>query len=179
MAGRSPDGDAPSYLVPRHDRPDALFHHSLIAAIFPSLAGSYEYSRFTTMSIPMQHPPSKLIIPNSKPQEYQLPPSPVHEEVAWTTARAIQIGNIFNGVTGMKCEALIRSIRCVSLAAGRSADDAWCAEYCATRLDGAALRWYETLDMATQGSWKLLRPRLLQRWPPVDSEPEVVPLTPA
>lgn len=64
----------------------------------------------------------------------------------------------------MRCEGFIRRVRKFALEVDRCNDDKWLATFAATRLDGEAARWFETLDEDTRRIWRLLRKAILARW---------------
>lgn len=76
---------------------------------------------------------------------------------------------VFTG-GGEECEMFIVAVKKQAFKAGKATDSAWAAQFAGTCFAGAALRWYEALDDATQSDWGLLRRALLARYPPSMSE---------
>ena len=71
----------------------------------------------------------------------------------------------FRGGSSIECEEFIYSARQQAVVAGKLQDDAWMAQFVAAFFIGDALRWYDSLNLETQGSWILLRRALLDRYP--------------
>lgn len=78
---------------------------------------------------------------------------------------------VFRGQDGTECERFIMAIKKEALAQGKLRDDDWIVGLVETHMEGTALRWFETLDDATQYNWKLLKQALLARYPAEPSEP--------
>ncbi|KAG9039870.1 hypothetical protein FS837_000896 [Tulasnella sp. UAMH 9824] len=64
---------------------------------------------------------------------------------------------VFSGNGGLTCHQFIRAVRERAIEAGHQRNDEWMADYASIRLEGEALKWFESLDDETQISWKLLR----------------------
>ena len=75
-------------------------------------------------------------------------------------------GFVFDGSASLSCETFVRLVRQYAFSKDRGKDDEWIAQFAATRMDGAALRWLEDQPEETQDSWKLLRRAVLIQWPP-------------
>ncbi|KAG9020817.1 hypothetical protein FS837_007873, partial [Tulasnella sp. UAMH 9824] len=63
----------------------------------------------------------------------------------------------FSGKDSDECENFIAAVMRLAFAQGKQRDDAWIADFVASRLTKDALRWWIKLDEETQTSWKLLR----------------------
>ncbi|KIO28617.1 hypothetical protein M407DRAFT_22203 [Tulasnella calospora MUT 4182] len=74
------------------------------------------------------------------------------------------------GGGGEECEMFIVSVKKQAFKAGKATDGTWSAQFAGTCFAGAALRWYDDLDDATQNDWGLLRKALLARYAPSKSE---------
>ena len=84
-------------------------------------------------------------------------------------------GFLFDGLDGLSCEAFVRLVRQFAFSKDRGKDDEWIAQFAATRMDGAALRWLEDQPEETQDSWKLLRRAVLLRWSPINARAQSPP----
>lgn len=71
---------------------------------------------------------------------------------------------VFDG-TRTGSDQFIRNVRRVALARDKHGDDAWCAAFAASCLEGPALAFHERLSDDVQNSWKRLRTALLDRFP--------------
>lgn len=71
---------------------------------------------------------------------------------------------VFDGTGGLGADQFVRAVRKAAFSLGRQKDDAWCAQFASTCLEGDALDFYEGLGEATQDSWKLLLNALLNRF---------------
>lgn len=71
---------------------------------------------------------------------------------------------IFDGVSGIDCHDFIQSIRQYAFDEGKSRDNAWIADMAALRFSGPALKWFNSLDDATQEDWKLLQRAILRKY---------------
>lgn len=78
--------------------------------------------------------------------------------------RSVTDDVIFDG-QNMSSDKFIRAIRRAALTQHRHNDDAWCAAFAASCLEGAALTYYEDLEENDQSNWRLLRAALLRRFP--------------
>lgn len=58
----------------------------------------------------------------------------------------------------------MRVVRERALESERLSNDEWMASYASIRLEGEALKWFESLDDETQTNWKLLRRAILSRY---------------
>ena len=65
---------------------------------------------------------------------------------------------------GENCESFVIAVAQKMFAEGRQRDDAYIADYVATRLTGKALRWYALLDRDVQKDWVPLRRALLKNF---------------
>ncbi|KAG8960446.1 hypothetical protein FRC05_006842 [Tulasnella sp. 425] len=70
----------------------------------------------------------------------------------------------FNGVDGISCHDFIQAIRQHAFDEGRTRDYAWIADLASLRFSGPALKWFESLDDATQEDWKLLKRAILRQY---------------
>ncbi|KIO24629.1 hypothetical protein M407DRAFT_25968 [Tulasnella calospora MUT 4182] len=70
---------------------------------------------------------------------------------------------VFDG-TGAGVDRFIRAVRKAAFNFGKHDDDAWCATFASTCLEGVALDFYEELGDHTRASWKLLLSALLTRF---------------
>jgi len=74
-------------------------------------------------------------------------------------------------------EYFIQAIRKRAFAEGKQRDDQWMADLAATCFVEDAFSWFESLDRKVQGSWDLLRPALLSRYPKPETRRESIPDT--
>lgn len=71
----------------------------------------------------------------------------------------------FEGVGGTtQVTQFITFIRRKALAASRSRDKEWIADFAATHLDGEAFLWHLNLDQAVQTDWDKLQRALVERY---------------
>ncbi|KAG8916168.1 hypothetical protein FRC01_003318 [Tulasnella sp. 417] len=70
----------------------------------------------------------------------------------------------FTGTGDLTCHQFIRSIREQAIEGGKQRDDGWMADQASIRLDGEALKWFESLDDEVQTGWKRLRRAILARY---------------
>ncbi|KIO24630.1 hypothetical protein M407DRAFT_25969 [Tulasnella calospora MUT 4182] len=70
---------------------------------------------------------------------------------------------VFDGSGG--ADKFIRGVRKAAFQAGKHNDDAWCAGFASTCLEGPAFLFYEKLGEDVQNSWKLLRSKLVEQFP--------------
>ncbi|KAG8970188.1 hypothetical protein FRC05_000709 [Tulasnella sp. 425] len=73
----------------------------------------------------------------------------------------------FGGLPNESSSAFVQCLQRIGFQQGRGRDDEWMAEYAATCFEGDALSWYAQLDDEIQESWKKLRAKLLQKYPPI------------
>ncbi|KIO17310.1 hypothetical protein M407DRAFT_33030 [Tulasnella calospora MUT 4182] len=73
----------------------------------------------------------------------------------------------FRGDDATECETFISAVARQALAIGRQRDDQWVADFAASCFTQNALRWWNSLDEETQGSWRLLRNAMLSRYRPL------------
>ncbi|KAG8982464.1 hypothetical protein FRB90_006770, partial [Tulasnella sp. 427] len=74
---------------------------------------------------------------------------------------------VFQGKDGTEAENLIRSVKAHAFKLGKQRDNDWMAAFASICFAGNALRWFETLDQATQLDWKLLSAAILVQYPAV------------
>jgi len=74
----------------------------------------------------------------------------------------------FEGIDGTECEDFVFAVKQEVFENEKDQDDAWIARYVSPLMKGRALRWYERLDDEVQGSWKLLKRAMLDKFPPDD-----------
>ena len=74
----------------------------------------------------------------------------------------------FHGSDDVACEAFILAINRWAFDNEKQEDDRLVAQFAYSHMAGKMLRFYETLDDDVQGSWKLLRRALLDRYPPTE-----------
>ncbi|KAG8960431.1 hypothetical protein FRC05_006845, partial [Tulasnella sp. 425] len=86
-----------------------------------------------------------------------------------------QSGTFFTGTGDLTCHRFIRSVREHAIEAGRGRDDGWMADHASIRLDGEALRWFESLDDEIQTDWKRLRRAILVQYAEPADEAEADP----
>ncbi|KAG8922449.1 hypothetical protein FRC00_007436, partial [Tulasnella sp. 408] len=63
---------------------------------------------------------------------------------------------VFDGTGGV--DRFIRAVRKAAFNYGKHDDDAWCATFASTCLEGAALDFYEELGDHTRNSWRSIAP---------------------
>jgi len=72
---------------------------------------------------------------------------------------------VFSGNGGrVECHHLIREVRRVALAQGRSRDDVWMADLASSCMIDDALEWHIDLDRNIRDSWELLQQALLTQY---------------
>jgi hypothetical protein len=72
---------------------------------------------------------------------------------------------IFESRDGLECEEFIHQVRVAALAAGKSRDMVWIADFAAGCMKGDALRWHIALDVDVQYDWRALQKALVLQWP--------------
>ncbi|KAG9036636.1 hypothetical protein FS837_001639 [Tulasnella sp. UAMH 9824] len=73
----------------------------------------------------------------------------------------------FRGRDLKECEQFITAVNREAHAKGKLRNDEWIADYVAIHLAGDAVIWWSTLDEETQGSWRLLRQAMIDRYRPL------------
>ncbi|KAG9044240.1 hypothetical protein FS837_008575 [Tulasnella sp. UAMH 9824] len=73
----------------------------------------------------------------------------------------------FRGQDAEECETFINAVSRYVLSIGKQRDDQGVADFAFSCFTHNALRWWNTLDDDTQGSWKLLRKAMLSRYRPL------------
>ncbi|KAG8894843.1 hypothetical protein FRB99_000952, partial [Tulasnella sp. 403] len=84
---------------------------------------------------------------------------------------------VFRGIDGVECDSFVRHVRRKAVNEGKLQDSAWMANYAAGAFAGDALRWYDTLDEETKGSWNLLQTALFLKYPASNTEGSLSHLT--
>ena len=64
------------------------------------------------------------------------------------------------------CEDFISAVNRWAFDEQKDEDDRLVARFAYSRMSGAVMRLYDTLDLEVQGSWRLLRQALLAQYPP-------------
>ncbi|KAG8894769.1 hypothetical protein FRB99_001004, partial [Tulasnella sp. 403] len=72
---------------------------------------------------------------------------------------------VFRGIDDAECDSFVRHVRRKAVNEGKLQDPVWMANYAAGAFAGNALRWYDTLDKETKGSWDLLQTALFGKYP--------------
>ncbi|KAG8944042.1 hypothetical protein FRC04_002237 [Tulasnella sp. 424] len=72
----------------------------------------------------------------------------------------------FRGEDATECELFINAVSRHALSIGKQRDDQWVADFASSCFTHDALRWWNHLDDATQGSWRSLRNAMLLRYRP-------------
>ncbi|KIO19456.1 hypothetical protein M407DRAFT_30883 [Tulasnella calospora MUT 4182] len=70
------------------------------------------------------------------------------------------------GEDSAECEAFITAVARQALSVGKQRGDQWVADFAASRSTHNALRWWNSLNDETEGSWRLLRKAMLSRYRP-------------
>lgn len=76
--------------------------------------------------------------------------------------------SLFEGRDADECERFIRNITSEMLSQGRIADDAYIAQYAASRMSREALRWYLDQDVETKTSWIRLSTAMMRHYDQTD-----------
>lgn len=74
---------------------------------------------------------------------------------------------IFEGRDDEPLEPFLRAFKKHAFALGKQRDNDWLADFASVCFDGEALRWFESLDEEVRTDWRVLRPALLERYPPL------------
>ncbi|KIO17216.1 hypothetical protein M407DRAFT_174948 [Tulasnella calospora MUT 4182] len=72
---------------------------------------------------------------------------------------------LFYGGSGEEAENFIRAVCDKAIDKEKQEDNKWIAMYASSCLAGEALRWYTSLDSATQEDWKKLQQAVLVQYP--------------